>query len=340
MGSEASLSATPSAGRLIVRPIDGVQVTNPNDQQCQAPSLWKQVAPLVGAAAVDLTTFRRPGGANSRLAHWEPAEPTLRWFKSYLQLAAESAPHKHLEHLGRIGPLDIGSPVSVRVQCQTPGPGQTAEALDVNLDYLLAIEEFSFVEEALRVETLRTIVELGAGFGRTCHVLLELLPNLEHYYIVDLPETLSLSKAYLSAALPSALFHKIEFVRADDQAAFPGQVDLFFQIDGLQEMPPDEIDHLYRALVCRAQDVYVCNPIGKYEPEIAGVLGVNPEGRAAAMRMGRCRSLVDPWDEVSLHSARAHFVDAYRPVGYDVVRSTRSRLRPFYQHVLYSRTSK
>ena len=58
-------------------------------------------------AAEDLPEFRAPGGPNSRLAHWEPMEPTLRWFRSYLQMAAESMKSDEREILAKIGACDI-----------------------------------------------------------------------------------------------------------------------------------------------------------------------------------------------------------------------------------------
>jgi hypothetical protein len=74
-------------------------------------------------ASQDLTNFRSPGGPNSRLAHWEPSEPTLRWFRSYLQICAESTPVVEREILKQLTQIGIGNPVTVTVSwndCHAP----------------------------------------------------------------------------------------------------------------------------------------------------------------------------------------------------------------------------
>jgi putative sugar O-methyltransferase len=99
---------------------------------------------------------------------------------------------------------------------------------------------------------IRHVIELGAGFGRTAHVLLSVYPFIERYQIVDLPETLALSRVYLLKVLPDALIDKVEFVDAaaveDFQWRSNGNStpDLAIQIDGLQEMEKSTIDFYYR----------------------------------------------------------------------------------------------
>jgi SAM-dependent MidA family methyltransferase len=57
------------------------------------------------------------------------------------------------------------------------------------------------------------LLEFGAGSGRLCARLLEELPGLESYQILDLGAGLKLrQREYLDAALPAELFHKIEWL--------------------------------------------------------------------------------------------------------------------------------
>lgn len=299
--------------------------------------LWELVAPSMADAAERIERFRAPGGANSRLAHWEPRESTLRWFRSYLQVAAQNMSPSDLEVLTHIQNMSIGDPVTVTIDAPPSG-----EPLELSLDYVFAAEELGFLRRALPVSMNfepAVVVELGAGFGRTAHVFLTVLPSIETYVVVDLPETLSLSRAYLRAALPSRLWSKLVFIDArmleGGIAPYIDHIDLALQIDGFQEMAQSSIDNYYTNLMCHAQLVFLSNPVGKYLPETAGILDVDPAIFSEVSRLGRCCALVDPWDSRDLAHVRQDYIEAYRPSGFDIVASEPSRLRPFYQHVLY-----
>jgi putative sugar O-methyltransferase len=90
------------------------------------------------------------------------------------------------------------------------------------------------------------VIELGAGFGRTAHVLLSAFEHIERYRIVDLPETLSLSRRYLENVLSTTQFEKLQFVDAEDVVSVLPSLHemshLAIQIDGLQEMKRSTID--------------------------------------------------------------------------------------------------
>ncbi len=108
--------------------------------------LWASIAPSMLVAAADLADFRIPGGPNSRLAHWEPREPTLRWFRSYLQLAAESMPPDERTILAHLSNIGLGNPVTV-VTATNP---MQATKTELNLDYLYAAEETAFLQRGLQ----------------------------------------------------------------------------------------------------------------------------------------------------------------------------------------------
>jgi len=291
-------------------------------------------------AAEELANFRSPGGPNGRLAHWEPREPSLRWFKSYLQIAAESLTDKELEWLSKLGSISLGAPVTVTVQ--VPGSLASSPHLEVNLDYVLAAEEFGFLDQVLIASDLtapRHVAELGAGFGRTAHALLATYSSIESYLIVDLPETLALSRAYLSSVLPVELWNKVKLATPDSfEHELPieeYQLDLLMQIDGFQEMLPETIDFYYASLVSKADLVFLSNPIGKYRPETAGIDDVDEEFLAQIVKLGRCHAVIDPWSSKDLSDARDAYLAAYLPEGFQISATSSSRLRPFYQHVVY-----
>ena len=108
--------------------------------------LWASLAPSMLGAAAELVDFRNSGGPNSRLAHWEPREPTLRWFRSYLQLAAESMPPDERTVLAHLANIGLGNPVTVVVATNPMQPTMS----ELNLDYVYAAEETAFLQRGLQ----------------------------------------------------------------------------------------------------------------------------------------------------------------------------------------------
>ena len=74
-------------------------------------NLWDMILPAVETA--DVNRFRVAGGVNSRFAHWEPSEVSLRWFKSYLLMAAMTQSKQQREILSKIQNTHVGVPVTV-----------------------------------------------------------------------------------------------------------------------------------------------------------------------------------------------------------------------------------
>ena len=309
-------------------------------------ALWIDIAPMVSLAAGSLESFRSASGVNSRLAHWAPSEPSLRWFRSFVQLAAATTPVREIEILQTVGNSSLGRPVTATVisplsenQSDKSPPNLESHYLKADLDYLYAAEEAGFIEAALELESIKTVVELGAGFGRTAHTLLRISPTIAQYVIVDLAETLKLSSGYLKQVLTDQEFAKLRFITPDAVASIDHNFDLMIQIDGFQEMGNDVIDRFYANLIPWCTRLYHSNPIGKYLPETAGLTGINPDLVETVMVLGKSQSIVDPWDSKTLDPVRDQHVDAYRPDGFKYLISTPSRLPPLYQHVIYESVS-
>lgn len=292
-------------------------------------ALWSMIAPNLNQT--DFKIFRSPDSEEGgRLAHWRLNERSLRWFKSYLQVAAGGMSLEECILLRKLGQTSIGQPTTVTVAA----PDGTD--LVVDIDYLLSAEEVCFLSNHLHSAEIRSVCEIGGGFGRTAHTLLNQW-DLDSYAIVDLAETLALSQAYLKVVLPDKIFNKVQFVDASDSCCYPTSVDLSIQIDGFQEMDATVIASYYDSLVGASQYSYICNPVGKYDPLIAGLTDVDPEIVRIAHGLGRSQSAVDPWDEVSLDEVRRDHLVQYCPLGYQIVSAIPSRLRPFYLHALYMR---
>lgn len=176
-------------------------------------------------------------------------------------------------------------------------------------------------------------MEIGAGFGRTAHVILELLPAVKSYRIYDLPEMLAVSTAYLKKQLPEELFNKLIFTSNIEDLAGKN-FSIGIQIDGFQEMPSDVIGNLYSNLIHLCALVYLKNPVGKYHPSAAG-LDVSLE--SVPLGLGRSQDLTDIWNPADLEPYLTKHAEAYRPELYEVINFTPERLFPHYLNVVYQK---
>jgi putative sugar O-methyltransferase len=131
---------------------------------------------------------------------------------------------------------------------------------EISQDLGHSILEFLSISKGITdLNSLETIVELGAGYGRTAYVFMSLLPKVR-YIVVDIPPALYVSQRYLSKLFPEKKIFKFRLFRdfsevAEEfkscQVAFflPSQleslplktVDLFMAIDSLHEMRLEQI---------------------------------------------------------------------------------------------------
>jgi putative sugar O-methyltransferase len=296
----------------------------------EVSDLWKSLCTDVFANIDEafVQTFRNPGGANNRLAAWDPFDKSMRYFRFLLYTAAQRQPERFFELYRKLGKVDLGGPVAV-----------TLHSCEINIDYFLSVDEFLFLESAVDLGAIRSVVEIGAGFGRTCHALLALCAGgpLERYYIVDLPPVLELSRRVLAQVVPEH-YHKIRFIEAADEGSWEGlTADLAINIDSFQEMMPTTIDFYMRRLISRARFCYIKNPIGKYDPMSIGLPSIDSHKVQDVFSLGYCRDVVDVFNDVALADARPRFLGAYRPASnWRVIADRPMNLFPYYHHALYS----
>lgn len=125
------------------------------------------------------------------------------------------------------------------------------------------IEYNAILHPDLDRREVRTILELGPGYGRTAHVFLTLQPGCR-YILVDIPPALFVAERYLTAIFPERKvfgfrpFDRYEDVREEFENAdilflTPNQlellpdksVDLFINISSLHEMRMDQIRYYF-----------------------------------------------------------------------------------------------
>lgn len=292
----------------------------------EVSKLWKSLSHSLFSKLDDefIASFRRPGGANNRLGSWDPFDKTMRYFKFMIFTAAERQPARFFDLYRALGPVDIGEPVFV-----------TVRSCKINIDYLFALEEFMFLEQEFDLGAVRSVVEIGSGFGRTCHTLLALSDRIERYTIVDLAEVLELSRRVLVKAVPDQ-FHKIQFIDAADTDAWNQiSADLAINIDSFQEMPPATIAAYMDGLISRCRHFYVKNPVGKYDPASIGIT-IDAAKFNDVFSLGLCHDIVDIFDDVALAQARKDYLAAYRPgPSWQLVADKPMSMFPYLQHALY-----
>jgi putative sugar O-methyltransferase len=100
--------------------------------------------------------------------------------------------------------------------------------------------ETTAIRRALGPDVPTSILEIGAGYGRTAFALMGVYPAAR-YTIVDIEPALSISHWYLMSLYPD---RDITFLAADDATAEAiGAVDLAVSISSLQEMTHEQVAH-------------------------------------------------------------------------------------------------
>lgn len=169
----------------------------------------------------------------------------------------------HGDVLSTIAEPAVGDPVVIRFG-----------DLRLTEDLCHSVEERASILEGLTGRPLRSVLELGAGYGRVAYLLLRAHPGTR-YTIVDIPPALYVSQRYLTDVLPDlSVFRFRPFADhaavADEMAAAdlvflePQQLellpdrsfDLGATISTLHEMRPDQIAHYIQQLDRLCDAVY------------------------------------------------------------------------------------
>jgi putative sugar O-methyltransferase len=123
------------------------------------------------------------------------------------------------------------------------------------------LEYYSIMHPSIVPSSIKRVIELGAGYGRTAYVILSLLPHVK-YVVVDIPPALYVSERYLSSQFQDKRIFKFrkfqdysdikeEYEQADIAFLLPSQMellpdkssDMFLNISSLHEMRQDQIDY-------------------------------------------------------------------------------------------------
>jgi len=121
------------------------------------------------------------------------------------------------------------------------------------------LEYRSIMDAKIKTQSIRTVMELGAGYGRTGYVFLKLKPDIR-YIVVDIPPALYVAEKYLSSQFADRRIFRFrpfqdyktiaqEFEQAQIAFLLPHQlellpdksIDLSINISSLHEMLPEQV---------------------------------------------------------------------------------------------------
>ena len=275
--------------------------------------------------------FRCLGGFNERLGSWGPIIENSRYFKSLLMEFAKILDNRFMnelnyglnDFLSKIQHKDTGKPLNI-----------TYKGNPVNIDYLLSAEEILFLYEELN--EAQRIMEIGPGFGRLPHSILQQFKNIENYQIVDLDFMLPFQQEYLREVLTKDEYNKIEFLSPKEISNI-SNIDLTINIDSFQEIKPDIVRDYLDFISKNSKYFYSKNAVCKYHPSSVDIKDYNLEQYEAALEMGLCRDVIDIYDDEKLKIAKEHYVQAYCPKQMKEIKSQDCFGQyNYYYSVLYS----
>jgi putative sugar O-methyltransferase len=272
------------------------------DHKFQASRQWEQIQRqwITEAAGVDLVDFKSDQ-RNFKIALWDPATNGVRYLKALIyHLGMELSPQEWAR-IKRTANREIGNPIMV-----------WCEGEPLCMDYLQASLELGFIEREIDLSGA-SILEIGAGYGRTCHMIMS-NHDVSRYCIVDLKNTLQLSRAYLRQVLDATRFEMIDFIEVDELDALKSErFDLCINIHSMTEMRPETVRAYLHLIDETCSAFYVKNPVGKYIDKTMDGYRAGGEAVQMALENGPLRQLVDIHDSQAVRAAVPGFIDGYRP---------------------------
>jgi putative sugar O-methyltransferase len=294
-------------------------------------NLWELVlTDSLDVKNIKIKSFRQIGKDNCRFGTWDAIEPSSRYFKSLLYSSAENLDKAILKsnlflglessnkkngdgiryYLKNIKRQNLGNPPTVNYFNN-----------EVSIDYLLSAEEIFFLDEKLNKSKI--VMEIGAGFGRLAHSIVQNFKNIERYIIVDLDPVLELSKLYLSKVLNKKELSKIDFISSNDVLTIQGlkgikSIDISINVDSFQEMEESVVFNYLDFISKNSVYFYSKNAIGKYHPDSVDIQLKNKTHIDSALSMGLCKDIIDIFDSNAIQKARSIYLSKYCPRSFEI----------------------
>ena len=217
----------------------------------KASHLWKYCDRMhIGRIRHDLRRFRS-SRVNHKIALFDPNSNGVRYLQMLIYCMAGSLSEANWQRLRNTGNRKfLGDPITV-----------TRNGEAVCLDYLQAVLELEFIAAYLADGEPATVIEIGAGYGRTAHMI-ACNCKIKAYRIVDLPGCLALSEQYLKQVLTTEQFERFQFIPIADLHRIENQnFDLAINIDSFAEMDRNTVHCYLDRIERQCRYFYVKNPV-------------------------------------------------------------------------------
>lgn len=273
----------------------------------------------------NIDTFRSIGGFNAKLASWDPKEHSSRYYKSLLYELSKDVDKKIRKSKYFDGDKNLkGRGLNFflnKIQNRNLGSPTCIQFIDnlVDIDYVLSCDELNFIFP--EIQKSKVILEIGAGFGRLPHSILQNFDEVEKYYIVDLDWMLELSSEFLKHVLSEEDFYKIQFVESsnyrnllfDALNANNHEIDLSINIDSFQEMPTKVALDYLDFIGNNSEKFYSKNAICKYHPSVVDLQLKDDSQYKSALEMGICKESIDIYNSEELKTQQSKYLQQYCP---------------------------
>jgi putative sugar O-methyltransferase len=268
----------------------------------QSP-LWAHInqTQITKETTMDLTNFKS-NGVNFKIALWDPQVNGARYLKALIYNLCANLSSDNWSRLRQVRNREVGNPVAVKYNGEL-----------VCMDYLQAVFEMEFLTKNINLGGL-SILEIGAGYGRTCHTVIS-NHDVVAYYIIDLENSLDVAKRYLSVVLDKDQFSKIHFIMVDDvdKLVSVTHFDLCINIDSFAEMKAETVKYYFDLVDAQCRYFYVKNPVGKYLDKSLDAHSQGNEVVELALKTGVLRDIVDIYDSQAIEAQAPKFISAYQP---------------------------
>ena len=289
--------------------------------------LWKDINEdsLNISSKEDLENFKS-NNVNFRIALWNPETNGLRYLKMLIYNHCSNLSGENFERLKKIKKRTYGMPITVKYNDE-----------DVCLDYLRAVYELGFIESKISLDNL-SVMEIGAGYGRTCHAILSNC-NVKDNIIIDLEPSLKLARCYLGEVLTSKQFNKIKFISNEEFKNMDNdlQADIAINIDSFGEMTENTVRAYLDYINEQCTYFYTQNAVGKYyDKELDNhVHGENTVKHA--LTTGLLRDILDIHDSDDIYKHSRNFIKVYNPNKWEILLDSWSGTISHYWQALYKK---
>jgi len=264
-----------------------------------------------------------------KIGTWNPKANGVRYLKMLLYNMGMNLTEEDLDILRNITNRNILKTYDVKIN-----------GVEIDFDYIQVIDEIQFLSPV--VKKSKNILEIGSGYGRTCHAMLCNFDTIESYIIADLDAMLIHSKEDLKNTLSDENYKKVTFISVESQLEdlLSIDVDLTIQIDAFNEMDKKDIIFYLKMIDKNSKYFYTKNPLGKYTDASLDNHWSGNKAVENVMNSGLLTDVIDIDDSEAIITSVPKFVETYTPSKKWLCHSDKwAKPTPFMWQAIYKRES-